>query len=710
MSRYCPSCHACILDFGNYTDQRHCDIILAPAANLGPPSTPPVRTGTPVSLILLALPLARELFAVQPADCRYLRLAFPCEEGGCLWTFQLWRKVIARALRQEELSYEDLTQRVDALRKRILDFQIEAAASLDLTGLMRKRAEIVKEGDSIVSGLGGEAPRLEWGEFPSNGVSSFAQDIACLSSIRQVVERYRTTQRSSSIVQDDNVGVLQLSTALKRLGAAKLARSIELEESRIIHGRPGPSVDAPLEQFREDVKSLRELDTVDRYGHNSVGGSEPGVEQGTADEHSDQASDCEVIKLSPKESIPEQLSDCALGNEESRRKERAEVIVASPVVRTSRAECVKEDMVRRIAEKISKVEATGQKNDEDNNVLSEYLQSTPVGRASCYGTGKEYRKWGKQSIPRLRSKPRQRWERSGEWTNGSGKEGSSAGKEMMRTENLVDYLPPLTDVSSTPSTLPMNLTMKTTASEELDRLADLRGKLALEAHREEEKRKKEEARRLADRHQACDDASGSKRGKGNCQKESAAKEQRGKLRSRAALVSGTAGSDGSYPRPYVELKKRLAKSLKMEAERKQREEEEKRKTQAEIFRKRDERISKYLARQREELQRPETRVTARSVEKRDRLKQSRRPPPDYSLTPPKTFPSYKASRPWLSNEAQARDFNHVVEDPIFDSPTDELPRSPRLPDSLASGDSIDIGDAELIDDLPISIRSDSGVT
>ncbi|KAF4706361.1 hypothetical protein FOZ63_018210 [Perkinsus olseni] len=709
MSRYCPSCHACILDFGNYTDQRHCDIILAPAANLGPPSTPPIRTGTPVSLILLALPLARELFAVQPPDCRYLRLAFPCEEGGCLWTFQLWRKVIARALRQEELSYEDLTQRVDALRKRILDFQIEAAASLDLTGLMRKRAEIVKEGDSIVSGLGGEAPRLEWGEFPSNGVSSFAQDIACLSSIRQVVERYRTTQRSSSIVQDDNVGVLQLSTALKRLGAAKLARSIELEESRIIHGRPGPSVDAPLEQFREDVKSLRELDTVDRYGHNSVGGSEPGVEQGTADEHSDQASDCEVIKLSPKESIPEQLSDCALGNEESRRKERAEVIVASPVVRTSRAECVKEDMVRRIAEKISKVEATGQKNDEDDNVLSEYLQSTPVGRASCYGTGRNIENGESRASPGFEAnhdndgreslrecQPETEAGEVAEWgmDQWEWKGGSSAGKEMMRTENLVDYLPPLTDVSSTPSTLPMNLTMKTTASEELDRLADLRGKLALEAHREEEKRKKEEARRLAVGRRAM--------------MQVAANEERETVRKKVLRRNSEENSE--LPSPVRRAKKRLAKSLKMEAERKQREEEEKRKTQAEIFRKRDERISKYLARQREELQRPETRVTARSVEKRDRLKQSRRPPPDYSLTPPKTFPSYKASRPWLSNEAQARDFNHVVEDPIFDSPTDELPRSPRLPDSLASGDSIDIGDAELIDDLPISIRSDSGVT
>lgn len=62
--------------------------------------------------------------------------------------------------------------------------------------------------------------------------------------------------------------------------------------------------------------------------------------------------------------------------------------------------------------------------------------------------------------------------------------------------NLVSYLPPLADVSSTNSALPMNLTIKTTASEELDKLADLRGRLALEARREE-KRKEEEARRLA---------------------------------------------------------------------------------------------------------------------------------------------------------------------------------------------------------------------
>ncbi|KAF4738561.1 hypothetical protein FOZ62_001100, partial [Perkinsus olseni] len=586
MSRYCPSCHACILDFGNYTDQRHCDIILAPAANLGPPSAPPIRTGTPVSLILLALPLARELFAVQPPDCRYLRLAFPCEEGGCFWTFQLWRKVIARALRQEELSYEDLTQRVDALRKRILDFQIEAAASLDLTGLMRKRAGIIKEGDKIVNGLGGEVPRLDWGEFPSKGGSSFAQDIACLSSIRQAVERYRTTQRSSSIVQDDNVGVLQLSTALKRLGAAKLARSIELEESRIIPGQPRPSVDAPLEQFREDVKSLRELDTVDRYGHNSVGGSEPGVEQGAADEHSDQASDCEVIELSPK-GIPEQLSDCALGNEESRRSGRAEVIVASPVVRKSRAECMKEDMVRRIAEKMSKVEAARQENDPDDNVLSEYLQSTPAGHASCYGTeqnienGESRTSTGSEANHERESlRECQAGTEAGEVAEWGMDQwewhgGSTARKEIMGTENLVDYLPPLTHVSSTPSTVLMNLTMKTTASEELDRLADLRGKLALEAHREEEKKKKEEARRLAVGRRAM--------------MQVAANEERETVRKKVLRRNSEENSE--LPSPVRRAKKRLAKSLKMEAERRQREEEEKRKTQAEIFRKRDERIS-----------------------------------------------------------------------------------------------------------------------
>ncbi|KAF4677101.1 hypothetical protein FOZ63_006903, partial [Perkinsus olseni] len=453
---------------------------------------------------------------------------------------------------------------------------------------MRRRAEIVKEGDRIVNGLGGEAPRLDWGEFPSKGGSSFAQDIACLSSIRQAVERHRTTQRTPDVVQNDTVGAMQLSAALKRLGAAKLARGVELEDCHFIPGQPGPPADAPLEQFREDVRSLRDLDLMGQHGNDFVRGSELAFQRAPDDEHPDEPSDAEVIEHSPKESIPEQLSDCALGNEESRRSERAEVIVASPVVRKSRAECVKEDMVRRIAEKISKVEATGQKNDEDDNVLSEYLQSTPLGRASCYGTERNIENGESRASPGFeanhdndgRESLREcqpetdagevaewgmdQWERQG---------GSSAGKEMMRTENLVDYLPPLTDVSSTPSTLPMNLTMKTTASEELDRLADLRGKLALEAHREEEKRKKEEAGRLAVGRRAM--------------MQVAANEERETVRKKVLRKNSEENSE--LPSPVRRAKKRLAKSLKMEAKRKQREEEEKRKTQAEIFRKRDER-------------------------------------------------------------------------------------------------------------------------
>ncbi|EER07084.1 hypothetical protein Pmar_PMAR003938 [Perkinsus marinus ATCC 50983] len=214
----------------------------------------------------------------------------------------------------------------------------------------------------------------------------------------------------------------------------------------------------------------------------------------------------------------------------------------------------------------------------------------------------------------------------------------------------------------------MNLTIKTTASEELDKLADLRGRLALEARREE-KRKEEEARRLAVGRRAMIKV--------------AASEERETVRRKA--VQGRAEENPNLPSPVRRAKQRLAKSLKMEAERRQREEEEKSKTQAEIFRKRDERINRYLARQREKLKK----VPGRKPERKSHSIRA------IAATSPVD------GRVFLS-EAQARDFNRAVIDPI--SPVEEVPRSPRLPDSLASSESVDIEDeSELIDDLLIGI-------
>lgn len=346
--------------------------------------------------------------------------------------------VIATVLRRGENSYDDLTQRIDTLRKRILDFQIEAAASLDIEGLIRKRADIVKEGNSIVGCLGEGAPILEWGEFPSSGASSFAQDIACLSSIRRSVERSRATRASPEPVESENVvGVMAVATALKRLGAAKLARDIELRESSIVQEQPLPSVDGALEQFEEDVKSLRRFDQVDRQCHVFMKGIGSDVHRKPENDHPES----EVIsEPSVEDDVSEDPTKCQPCDGESGRNEDVGVAVESPVVQ-SRVERMKEDMVKRIAEQIVKAQAARQDKDQDDNVLSEYLQSTPVGRASCYGTGEstegERGKPPSEVIHCESSSQSQLDIGGGVLTDWLGND-SSTGGEMLDTEDLME--------------------------------------------------------------------------------------------------------------------------------------------------------------------------------------------------------------------------------------------------------------------------------
>ncbi|KAF4665845.1 hypothetical protein FOL47_004408 [Perkinsus chesapeaki] len=713
MSRYCPSCHACILDFGNYKDQKFCDVILAPARNLGPPTAPPVVTGVPLGTILLALPLARELFAVQPPDCRYLRLAFPCESTGCFWTYELWRKVLWRVLKKRGGKVEELQGRIDALRKRILDFQLEAAASLDTEALKKKRIEITQEGDSIAECLGGETPVLQWGKFPSTGASSIVQDIACLSSIRQAVERYRATESRSSVEprETESIGVMRLSAALKRLGAAKMARQVELEESFTISERLASSLNTPLDEFEEDVKSLRGGHVTDRHAHGFI--NDNPTESPEGDGHDAASADASQKAWGPKEEDvdSDRGEGCVSSSSSPQCRTGAnghcEVAVESPAVRDRVLE-MKEDMVRQFAARIAKSRERAEPHGDDE-ALTERLQSPPscdtnrelrdsdrdrpdCERSYC-GQGKEDRLLGTDQLSGDgHDVAAEAWE-------SSRSRRSPFGMDIMDTDDLVDYLPPLTDVSSSMSTLPMNLTLKTTASEELERLADLRGKLALEAHREEERKKREDARRLAVGRRAMAQVAASQ------EREAA----------RRKTISASDREKTNLPSPVRRAKKRLARSLKIEAERKQREEEEKTKTQAEIFRKRDERISKYLAKQQEESQKPGS-----AIKSTGDLKKHVKPPRslkvDYSRTPPKTRTSYKACQPWIPGSAIGDEsflsaaLERGCEDepaaPVMESPIDEVPRSPRLPDSLASGDSLELGDGDLIDDLPINVVED----
>ncbi|EER07083.1 hypothetical protein Pmar_PMAR003937 [Perkinsus marinus ATCC 50983] len=230
---------------------------------------------------------------------------------------------------------------------------------------------------------------------------------------------------------------MAVATALKRLGAAKLARDIELRESSIVQEQPLPSVDGALEQFEEDVKSLRRFDQVDRQCHVFMKGIGSDVHRKPENDHPES----EVIsEPSVEDDVSEDPTKCQPCDGESGRNEDVGVAVESPVVQ-SRVERMKEDMVKRIAEQIVKAQAARQDKDQDDNVLSEYLQSTPVGRASCYGTGEstegERGKPPSEVIHCESSSQSQLDIGGGVLTDWLGND-SSTGGEMLDTEDLME--------------------------------------------------------------------------------------------------------------------------------------------------------------------------------------------------------------------------------------------------------------------------------